>query len=452
MIESFDFPRRSALSMAACFLLLGCCPCTSLLYAQSDAAEKPEGSPWQGSFPEAKSIKGLQVEMLDDAIQLGVKHATFNLNLSQLIAPGGGESTESWERNGETYHFHRDYVQKLDRQVKELSDRDVLVYMILLAYESHDANVNRILLHPDYDATAPNRLGAFNTVTDEGAGWWEAACEFMADRWSRPDQRQGRVVGYIVGNEVNSHWWWSNMGRVSMEVFAEQYERTVRLAHDAIRRQAAWPRVYLSLEHHWNIRYPAGDELQSFAARPFLEHFAAVARQQGDFAWHVAFHPYPENLFEPRFWEDESATHSADTARITFRNLGQLTEFLQRPPMQYQGQSRRVILSEQGFHTPAGEDGEAVQAAAYCYAYKIVETLQDSGIDAFILHRHVDHPHEGGLHLGLRRFDPEGDPKRPRKKIYECFQAADTPGWEAAFSFALPIIGHTNWGEAVKQP
>ena len=102
-----------------------------------------------------------------------------------------------------------------------------------------------------------------------------------------------------------------------------------------------------------------------------------------------------------------------------------------------------MILSEQGFHTPAGPDGEVIQAAAYCAAYKRVEQLD--GIDAFILHRHVDHPHEGGLLLGLRSLEPGDGESRRKKLIYECFRAADTPEWEKAFEFALPIVGKEAW-------
>jgi len=34
-----------------------------------------------------------------------------------------------------------------------------------------------------------------------------------------------------------------------------------------------------------------------------------------------------------------------------------------------------------------------------------------------------------------------------KKKIYEVFKAADTPGWEKAFEFAPPVIGIRRWEE-----
>ena len=114
--------------------------------------------------------------------------------------------------------------------------------------------------------------------------------EFIADRRSRPDRRFGRVAGYIVGNEVNSHWMWCNRGHVTMEEFADDYLQAVRLAHGAV-------------------------------------------------------------------------------------------------------------------------------------------------------HRHVDHPREGGLRLRLRRYVPGAPEPRPKKKSWECFRVADTPEWEKTFEFALPLVG-----------
>jgi hypothetical protein len=59
----------------------------------------------------------------------------------------------------------------------------------------------------------------------------------------------------------------------------------------------------------------------------------------------------------------------------------------------------------------------------------------------------VDNAHEGGLLLGLRGNKAKDGDAHPKKKIYDCFRAADTPEWEKAFEFALPIVGLQNWNE-----
>ena len=50
----------------------------------------------------------------------------------------------------------------------------------------------------------------------------------------------------------------------------------------------------------------------------------------------------------------------------------------------------------------------------------------------------------------MRGLQPRDGDAHPRKKIYECFRAADTPEWEAAFAFALPVIGLRNWEEIAR--
>ncbi len=401
-------------------------------------------------YPTVTSKKGLQVQMVDDALSLGIKHAALNCDLAGLLELTNSAHSISHTWQGKPYFFRESTVSHMDQQIKPLASAGVLVSLIILVYESQNPEVNRLLIHPGYDKKAPNRLGAFNTVTTEGKAAYQACLSFLASRYGSSKSPHGRVVNYIIGNEVNSHWFWSNMGRVSMEQFADSYLISVRAADEAVKMHDKAARIFVSLEHHWNIHYPGGDASQTFAARPFLEYFASKARVEGDFAWHVAFHPYPENLFEPRTWLDKSATFDPDASRITFRNLPLLIQFLEQPALKYKDQPRHVILSEQGFHAKAGAEGELLQAAAYAYAYKQVEALPS--IDAFILHRHVDHSHEGGLNLGLweRKADSIATPGRQRK-IYEVFQAADTTNQTEKFSFALPIIGITSWDQLKNQ-
>jgi len=123
-----------------------------------------------------------------------------------------------------------------------------------------------------------------------------------------------------------------------------------------------------------------------------------------------------------------------------------LSRYLRKPELLYHGRSRRIILSEQGFHTPDHPDGEIRQAAAYAYAWYRIANIPE--IDSFILHRHVDHAHEGGLKLGLwRRNEKSASPCDPgvRKKIYDVFLHADQADWRQTFDFALPIIGIQRW-------
>lgn len=384
--------------------------------------------------------------MVDDAIALGVQHAALNWNLAQMIDLAGETNSFPLEIGTNRFHFRRGYIEAMDGQIKTLSDTGAVVSLILLYYRSGQKEMDAIMLHPKFSDSAPNGLTEFNTSTPEGGRWLQACFEFIARRYSEAGYPHGRVANYIVGNEVNSHWFWANMGRTTMEEFATDYLRAVRLCDESVKKYSTTARVYLSLEHHWNIHYPGGDEAQTFAARPFLEFFARRAREGGDFDWNLAYHPYPENLFECRTWNDKTATFEETTPRITFKNLEMLTKFFEREDLRYHGQLRRIILSEQGFHSKAGEEGERAQAAAYAYAFYRVSKLP--GIDAFILHRHVDHGQEGGLNLGLwaRKADSVATPDR-KKPIYDVFRRADTPDWQEAFSFALPIIGIKSWSE-----
>ena len=169
-------------------------------------------------------------------------------------------------------------------------------------------------------------------------------------------------------------------------------------------------------------------------------------RERGDFDWNVAWHPYPEDLGNPRAWADKTVTHVDNSNKITFKNLEVLPKYLERPELLFKGKPRRIILSEQGFHTLLTPEGEQLQAAAYAFAWEKIQRLPT--VDAFIYHRHVDHAHEGGLRLGLWRNAPNSvaDPYS-KKLIYELFQKADTPAWRSAADALLPVTGLQAWDQ-----
>jgi len=92
------------------------------------------------------SKKGLQVQMVDDALALGIRHAALNVNLTSLVDPAHRPGSLAWTLEGETFHFHRGAVERIP--IKPLSDAGVSVALILLTYESSDTNLNRLMLHP----------------------------------------------------------------------------------------------------------------------------------------------------------------------------------------------------------------------------------------------------------------------------------------------------------------
>ena len=85
------------------------------------------------------------------------------------------------------------------------------------------------------------------------------------------------------------------------------------------------------------------------------------------------------------------------------------------------------------------------------YAYYLGEF--NDMVDAFILHRHVDHQTEQslGLSLGLWTNDGGTVPATAGKKKYawDVFKDMDTSKGAAATKFALARIGASSWRSVV---
>lgn len=386
-------------------------------------------------FPKPPNVKGIQVQMTDDALALGIHHATINVNITALYSP------KSQPAKGE-FVWNENYLASLDQQIKPLSDAGVVVYLIIIAYPSKNPAINAVTLHQAHRKDLKFTVGAPNTTN----GFFSAVIGMLAERWSGAHPEHGRVWGWIIGNEANSHFLWNNLGLAPLETAASEYEKAVRQAQQAIRRHSQQARVYLSFDHHWSIGMHNVSAQEAVPGRDFLDTFARLARERGDFDWNIAWHPYPENLGNPRAWADPNVTHDDSTVKVTFKNLDVLPKHLEKPELLFAGKPRRIILSEQGFHTLLTPDGEKLQAAAFAYAWEKVLTLPT--IDAFIYHRHVDHAHEGGVRFGLWRNKPHSvvEP-HSTKQIYDLFKKAGTAEWRAAADALLPVTGLKGWSE-----
>ncbi len=397
-------------------------------------------------FAVPRSVKGLQcIVDVEDALRLGISHAAHNINLPALFAGGEGSDAERIDVDGIKLPVSSSELRRLDETFGRLTAAGIRNYAILLNYVPARTEAGNPWIHPATDlAHAPNHLGAFNLTTESGYLHYRAAIELLCERYSRPGAPYGALEGLIIGNEIQAHWWWHNLGLAEPSQVVADYQRACRVAALAAAKHHAGIQVFISMDHHW--AQPMDPDPRKFIpGRPFLDAFAARARAEGDFPWCVAFHPYPENLFQPRFWDDRDATQSFDTPKITFKNLEVLAAYLAQPQFfRNDGKRRPIILSEQGFHGPDGRPTEDLQAAAYAFAWERVRRIPE--IEAFIYHRHVDHPNEGGLQLGLWTAPPAAQGRA--KRIREVFESAGTERWDATTSFAKEIVGARDWGEA----
>ncbi len=388
-------------------------------------------------------IKGLQVQMMDDALILGVHHAAFNLNLASLLRIPPDPKDKTFEADGIKVGIRQEVIDSLP--IKLCQERGIRAYVIVLAYRSGNAAIDKLLLHPSMSENAPNNLGAFNTATIGGVQAFKTIMDHLCINYSKPVEGRGTVAGWIIGNEVNAHYQWYNRGPSSESEVVSDYHKALRIAHGSLKRSGGPGRIYTSLEHHWAMR-PGTNVKRSMPGKLFLKELVEKSEAGGNFDWHLAYHPYPENLFEPRSWLDKSALANLDSPKITFRNLEQIVAWSKQQENLSAGKPRRIILSEQGFHGPPGVVGESNQAAGYVYGYK--KASRNEGIDAFILHRQVDHAKEGGLLLGLWSHKPDSvSTPLAKKLIWQVFRDAGTAEELKTFEKYKTIIGPTTWEE-----
>lgn len=402
-------------------------------------------------YPATTAIKGLTIDsMTDDTEELGIQHADENVVLNALMLPGPGAPGTylTFDSEGQMYYFNKAAVTGLDNQIRSMSENGVVVSLIILL-----TNTSLPLLFPGAD-TRQGTILAFNTKTAQGVSWVRAGFEFLASRYERADAEFGRADDFIIGNEIDAAWAWYNMGDQTLGDFTEYYARALHMMYLAARKYYTNPRVYVSLENHWGETADANQPMRSYPGKDVLDTLETTSKAEGDFPWNVAYHPYPENLSNPAFWNDPNANDSFSSPFVTFKNIQELPAYLQQPQFLFKGQQRHIILSEQGCNTPGDSDADQ-QLQAACYAYAYYKIFFAGGIDAFNYHRDIDHPAEGGWKFGLWTWDPKHPllagnnmPGSP-KYIYNVFKYIDTPRSLEVTNFALPIIGVSGWNDAI---
>lgn len=403
--------------------------------AWSDTATVMPGATYNYAFPTAQTKKGLQVKdgMEDDASNLGVKHAVVNIALNHVASGSGIE----YQYQGKTYYMNTGYIHELDRQIKELHNRGMVLTAVIVLqwnYQQQD------LILPGARSYGYNLYG-WNTQEATGKQHLEAICSFLANRYAAPDMG---VVNWICGNEVNAWKDYHYSGSVGFDQYMEYYAQAYQLLYNCVKHAYSNGRIYMSIDHTWTYNRRAN----CYTSKSVLDRFAQLMNQKGISDWMIAFHPYPAPELQSDFWNRTlDVIDSENSPIITMANLSYFTEYVKKN----YGAGKRIILSECGFTSVTnGNDRQDIQAAAIAYGYYLAEA--NDMVDSFVVHRQVDHSAETqqGFHLGLWTCKPGStETADSKKQAYDVFKYMDTKQYMTYTKFALPLIKKNSWEQAV---
>jgi hypothetical protein len=345
---------------------------------------------------------------------------------------------------GQPYYFRAKDVAAMDETFRTCPKHKIVAAAILLVSKAEqclDPQIGRLTQHPDMHPSGIYSMPNMTTLASTQC--YAAALDFLASRYSRPDKKYGRCHHWIMHNEVDAGWVWTNMGEKPAAVFMDAYHKSMRLCYAIARSYNPHSEVFVSLTHHWAWTSRA----EFYPSRDLMDILLDYTRAEGDFQWALAHHPYPESLHEPKTWNDQKATYDFNTPLITFKNLEVLDAWIKQPEVLYRGKHKRTLwLSENGTNSPTySEQDLTEQAAGFAYAWKKMKPLD--GIDGFQWHNWFDSRREGGLRIGLRRFPDDAKDPGGIKPVWQVYQAADTGRENAVFAPYKQVIGINHWDQ-----
>lgn len=402
---------------------------------------KPRNKKGLGSFsfiPEANS----------DLDTLGISYITINICVNDFLLLEPSKNSISFQYQDETYYAEKTIIEKYDKAIQQAATRNIIVAAIILVCpeeRSKDKKVGKLLEYPDY-----NPVGAYsmpNLTSVESSKLYIASLNFLASRYNRSDGKYGRIHNWIVHNEVNSGSVWTNAGSKTLFDFIDIYIKSLRLTHLIVRKYDHSAEVFVSLDHYWQEK---SEEPGCYSGADMLKGLLSYSKAEGDFKWGIAYHPYPEDLIDPKSWRDPNATFDLNTKLITFKNIEILDEWINKPETFFNDiEKRTLLLSEQNPNSiDYSETAINEQAASLAYIWKKVQAC--NGIDAYIAHSWIDARFEGGLKTGLRKYPDDSNEPYGEKKAWYVFKDAGTERENETFEFAKKIIGINSWDEIIK--
>ena len=400
------------------------------------------------SAPAIYGKKGLMIDpnLIDDALKLNLKQASISITTAQLLGSGIPYSFE-----GQNYSFSAKNVSELDNQISRLSNAGVAVTAILLN-GFNGAQPDLYIPGTSVQTSDQALYYGFNVMTERGFNLVKAIASFLANRYSGYNGH-GKITNWVIGNEINNQYW-NYIGNYDVGQYTLIYQRAFRTFYTAIKSVSAGDSVMFSLDLYWNM-LPETGVVGKYTGKSVLEAFSILDQMEGKTDWGLALHPYPYPIWNPIFWDDYETgkVNNTDASPVvSMANISVITNYMHRADLLTRaGTVRDIYLTEQGFNSNSrGQDATLDQAAAFAYAYYMVNCNPD--IKGFLLSRQLDHTEETktGLAYGLQSVDPANTNHLIERPIKDVFRNIDDPNLSmASTAFALPIIGISSWDQVI---
>lgn len=375
-------------------------------------------------------IKGiLPGTMINDGTlqDLGIQQVAYNINLGDLCSDASVPGSILFSYNGTDYYFDQTAVSSYDSVIKYLNALGIQVSLVIL--NTGEGAYGKQLIHPlSLEGDCPGY--ALNVANETGVNCLKAIGAFLGQRYSGT-RGYGQVDNWILGNETNARtsWWYSSSASLDLNV--NMYAKAFRIFYNELKSNNANARIYNSIDQEWNRKSNPG----SFLAKDYLDQFNYYMTREGNIDWGLSYHPYNSPLYDPYAWNGPSmwVKKSISTPYITMQNIDVLIDYMNQPAfLNPAGEVRSISLAEIGYTSSFGTEK---QEASVAYGYLKAASLPD--VDAFILYRQMDHPHEMASYLALGLEDMEGNPKA----AYHIYKNLGTENEAAAKARASEIIG-----------
>ena len=391
-----------------------------------------------------RSLKGIGGCPFDhpDMKELGIASVTFNILLDGILFSEDGPGRIPYHYAGKTWYADLEGALKgIDRDVKIAQENNWMVSAILLIPVNRTGEKDSWLgkvAHPEALMSAAFSLP--NMADKEAVEAYAATMNFLTERYST--SRYGRIHHWIMHNEIQNGFFWTSAGIREIETYMNLYQKSMRLVYMLARQYDPNAKVLISLDHDWFV---TGD-MRGYKGKELLDLLVEFSNKEGNFEWGIAHHPYPQDINNPHTWADDKAVLDFETPYLTPKNLEVLDAWVAQPHVLFRGKPREIQFTEQGLNSPDyPEKSLQDQAAGMAYTWEKLKKMKN--VTAYQYHLWADAHEEGGLKLGLRKYnDAEGDP-HGKKPIWYLYRSLETLEYEKVREPYKQIIGINSWDE-----